>query len=206
MKSSLHKGKLFIISGPSGTGKGTICNRLRETMDIDISVSMTTRQPRNGEVDGKSYYFVTKEKFLEEIEKGELLEHAEVYGNYYGTPKQKVLEKLEQGRDVILEIEMQGALNVKKNYPDGVAIFILPPSLSLLRERLEGRGTETEEAVNMRLSQTLSEISVMDKYDYYVINDEVDAATERVKAIFSAEHSKVAEDVYDLIERYKEEK
>ena len=206
MKSSLHRGKLFIISGPSGTGKGTICSRLKEEMDIEVSVSMTTRQPRTGEVNGKSYYFVTKEEFLDQIDNGGLLEYAEVYGNYYGTPKQKVLDKLEQGRDVILEIDMQGALNVKENYPEGVSIFILPPSLSLLRERLVGRGTETEEAVNMRLSKTISEISVMDKYDYYVINDEVEAATGRVKSIISAEHSKVADDIYNLIERYKEEK
>ena len=202
MNTDLHKGKLFIISGPSGTGKGTICNRLKELVDIDVSVSMTTRQPRNGEVDGISYYFVTKEEFRNEIDNGGLLEYAEVYENYYGTPKQKVLEKLEQGRDVILEIDTQGALNVKKNYPDGVSIFILPPSLSLLRERLVGRGTETEEAVNMRLSKTLSEISLMDKYDYYVINDEVEAATNRVISIISAEHSKVAMDIYDLIEKY----
>ena len=206
MDTSLHKGKLFIISGPSGTGKGTICKALKEETDIDISVSMTTRQPRTGETDGVSYYFVDKEKFRETIENDGLLEYAEVYGNYYGTPKAKVVEKLESGRDVILEIDIQGALKVKENYPEGVFIFILPPSMEELRKRITGRGTETEECINMRLSQTLKEISYIDKYDYCVINDEVKAATGRVRSIISAEHSRVTQNVYGLIERYKEEK
>lgn len=206
MDTSLHKGKLFIISGPSGAGKGTICKELKKETDIDISVSMTTRQPRTGETDGISYYFVTKEQFKEEIENNGFLEYAEVYGNYYGTPKGKVVEKLENGKDVILEIDIQGALNVKESYPEGVFIFILPPSMEVLRKRLTGRGTETEECINMRLSQTLKEISYIDKYDYCVINDEVDVATGKVRSIISAEHSRVTQNVYSLIEEYKEEK
>ena len=206
MDTRLHKGKLFIISGPSGAGKGTICNALKKETDIDISVSMTTRQPRTGEKDGISYYFVDKDKFRETIENDGLLEYAEVYGNYYGTPKAKVVEKLEKGRDVILEIDIQGALKVKENYPEGVFIFILPPSMEELRRRITGRGTETEECINMRLSQTLKEVSYIDKYDYCVINDEVEGATERVRSIISAEHSRVTESVYGLIEKYKEEK
>ena len=151
-----HAGKLFILSGPSGAGKGTICKELLAQTsrdDVQLSVSMTTRNPRNGETEGASYYFVSKEEFLRKIEAGGLLEHAEVYGNYYGTPKQPVIEKLAAGIDVILEIDMQGALKVKENYPDGVFIFILPPSMSELRKRLTGRGTETSEAIEMRLGK-----------------------------------------------------
>ena len=132
-----HPGKLFVLSGPSGAGKGTICKRLlEETEDLSLSVSMTTRQPRTGEIDGVSYFFTDVETFENHIAGGELLEFAKVYGNYYGTPKRAVLEKLARGTDVILEIDMQGALKVKENYPDGVFIFILPPSMSELRKRL----------------------------------------------------------------------
>lgn len=200
-----HTGKLFIISGPSGAGKGTICQKLIEETKVEISVSMTTRQPRNGEVEGKSYYFTTKEKFTEEIAAGGFLEYAQVYGNFYGTPKAKVMEKLEQGVDVVLEIDIQGALKVKEAYPDGIFIFILPPSMSELRKRITGRGTETEEAINLRLSQTLKEVSYIDKYDYCVVNGELSAAVARVKAIVMAEHCRVSQNIYRLIEQYKEE-
>ena len=205
MDTSSHRGRLFVVSGPSGAGKGTICNKLREETDVEISISMTTRKPRQGEVDGKSYYFVTKEEFEKEIARGGFLEHAEVYGNYYGTPKEKVIEKLSSGKDVLLEIDIQGALSVKKNYPKGVFIFILPPSMSELRKRITGRGTEKPECIDMRLSQTLKEISYIDKYDYCVVNGELDEAVARVKAIFVAEHSRVTGSVESLIEKYKEE-
>jgi guanylate kinase len=203
-----HSGKLFIISGPSGAGKGTICQRLIADSDPDrmcLSVSMTTRTPRQGEVDGVSYYFTTKEKFEEEVARGGLLEHAQVYGNYYGTPKGKVIEKLSQGIDVVLEIDIQGALKVKEAYPNGIFIFILPPSMAELRKRITGRGTDSKETIDLRLSQTLSEISYIDKYDYCVVNGELEEAVARVKAIAMAEHSRVSKDIYRLIAKYKEE-
>ena len=203
-----HAGKLFILSGPSGAGKGTICKEvLAQTSrdDVQLSVSMTTRNPRNGETEGASYYFVSKEEFLRKIEAGGLLEHAEVYGNYYGTPKQPVIEKLAAGIDVILDIDMQGALKVKENYPDGVFIFILPPSMSELRKRLTGRGTETAEAIEMRLGETLKELSYIDKYDYCVVNGKLEEAVNRVKSILIAEHSRVTFTAEELISRYKEE-
>lgn len=201
-----HPGKLFVFSGPSGAGKGTICKKLlEENKELALSISMTTRAPREGEVEGVSYYFTDKEAFKKRIEAGELLEHAEVYGNYYGTPKGPVIEKLEKGIDVILEIDMQGALKVKENYPDGVFVFILPPSMSELRKRLTGRGTETEEAIELRLGETLKELSYIEKYDYCVVNGELDEAVARVKSIVVAEHSKVAFTAEELIASYKEE-
>ncbi|HIU27314.1 MAG TPA: guanylate kinase [Candidatus Fimisoma avicola] len=208
MMSSIVKntGKLFVLSGPSGAGKGTICKRLlEETNKLDLSVSMTTRKPRIGETEGVSYFFTEKEVFQEHIKKGNLLEYAEVYGNYYGTPKTPVLDKLSRGIDVILEIDMQGALKVKESYPDGVFIFILPPSMTELRKRLTGRGTETAEAIELRLGEALKELSYIDKYDYCVVNGVLEEAVARVKAIVVAEHSKVAFTAEELIESYKEE-
>ena len=202
------RGKLFVISGPSGAGKGTICGALMKDADPDelcLSVSVTTRAPRNGEQDGVHYYFISEDEFENLREHDGLLEFAEVYGHHYGTPKQKVIDKLNQGADVILEIEMQGALKVRKTYPDGVFIFILPPSMAELRKRITGRGTETKEAIDYRLSQALSEIAYIDKYDYAVVNGRLDEAVERVRAIIKAEHSKVTEDIYKLIEQYKED-
>lgn len=200
-----HSGKLFIISGPSGAGKGTICHKLLEDTKVELSVSMTTRLPRPGEVDGVNYYFATRDEFEKTIEEGGLLEYAEVYGNFYGTPKEKVIEKLSQGIDVVLEIDIQGALNVKTVYPNGIFIFILPPSMGELRKRITGRGSETQEAINLRLSQTLKEVSYIDKYDYCVVNGELEEAVSRVKAIVVAEHSRVSQSIYKLIEKYKEE-
>ena len=201
-----HPGKLFVFSGPSGAGKGTICKKLlEENKELALSISMTTRAPREGEVEGVSYFFTDKETFKKRIEAGELLEYAEVYGNYYGTPKGPVIEKLENGIDVILEIDMQGALKVKENYPDGVFVFILPPSMSELRKRLTGRGTETKEAIELRLGETLKELSYIEKYDYCVVNGELNEAVARVKSIVVAEHSKVAFTAEELIASYKEE-
>ncbi len=201
----MSRGLLFIISGPSGAGKGTICQRLKEQGIIELSVSMTTRKPRPGEEDGKNYYFVSEEEFIETINKEGFLEYAKVYGNYYGTPKDIVLKKLAQNKDVVLEIDIQGALKVKESYPKGVFIFILPPSMAELRKRITGRGSESEADINLRLGETLKEVAYIDRYDYCVINDEIEEAVQRVTDIIRAEHSKVTQDVYELIEKYKEE-
>lgn len=201
----MDKGHLFVVSGPSGAGKGTICQKLVEQTDVELSISMTTRNPRPLEKQGENYHFVTKEEFLQTIEENGLLEYAEVYGNYYGTPKTLVMEKLNAGKDVILEIDIQGAMKVKQSYPGGVFIFILPPSMTELRKRITGRGSESEEAINMRLGETLKEVSYIDKYDYCVVNGELEEAVNRVKAIVIAEHSKVSESIYHLIKKYEEE-
>ncbi|QOX62542.1 guanylate kinase [Anoxybacterium hadale] len=201
----MRKGLLFVVSGPSGAGKGTICKKLIDKMDIELSVSMTTRKPRPGEVDTKNYYFVSEEAFVETIQVEGFLEYAKVYGNYYGTPKEIVLKKLEEGKDVVLEIDIQGALKIRESYPKGVFIFILPPSMSELRKRITGRGSESEDDINLRLGETLKEVSYIDKYDYCVVNGDINEAVNRVAAIVKAEHSRVSEDIYDLIEKYKEE-
>ena len=201
----MRKGLLFIISGPSGAGKGTICRELCKRENVELSVSATTRKPRPGEVDAVNYYFVSTDRFLEIVDNDGFLEYAGVYGNHYGTPKAKVLKKLEEGKDVILEIDIQGAMKVKSSFPDGIFIFILPPSMAELRKRITGRGSETEDDINLRLSETLRELSYMDKYDYCIINGVLDEAISRISAIVKAEHSRVSEDIYDLINKYKEE-
>ena len=185
----MRKGLLILISGPSGTGKGTVCDLLRQKHpEISYSISATTRQPRPGEQDGVNYYFYTKEKFREMIDQGQLLEWAEVYGNFYGTPKQKVLDRLEAGEDILLEIDTQGALNVMKVMPEGLFIFLLPPSLEELAARLKGRGTETEESLHRRLGAAVDEIKLATKYRYVVVNDKVEDAEETIANIIEAEH------------------
>lgn len=193
--SNHQAGKLFVISGPSGAGKGTICKAIVGRDNIDLSISMTTRNPRPGEVNGKDYFFVSKEEFLENIEKNNLLEYATVYENMYGTPKDAVIKKLERGRNVILEIDIQGGLQIKKDMPEAVLIFILPPSLAILRERLEGRQTDSPEAIEKRLSETLNEIKLLGEYDYYVINEEIEDAINDVKGIIAAEARRVPDKV-----------
>lgn len=201
----MYKGLLFVVSGPSGAGKGSICRGLSEKLDIHLSVSMTTRAPRRGETEGTSYYFTTEEAFKEELERDGFLEYAKVYGNYYGTPKDRVKEQLEMGKDVVLEIDIQGAAQIRMNYPAGKFIFILPPSMAELRKRITGRGSETEESINLRMREALKEVAYIDKYDYCVVNGELDEAISRVEAIITAEHSRVSENIYELIEQYKEE-
>ncbi|GAA0722743.1 guanylate kinase [Clostridium malenominatum] len=184
-------GLLIVISGPSGTGKGTICKALVHRKDYFVSISATTRNPRVGEVDGESYYFLTKEDFIDRINKDDFLEHAEVYGNYYGTPKSKVLETIESGKDVILEIDIQGALKVKENYPNGVFIFILPPSMEELKNRITKRGTETEESLMTRFKCAYKEINYISKYNYAVVNDTVEEAVNKIESIVLAEKCRV---------------
>ena len=201
----MNRGRLFVISGPSGTGKGTICNELIKDNKIRLSVSMTTRNPREGEVHGVSYYFATKEEFLKKVEDGGFLEYAEVFGNYYGTPKMEVLELLEQGIDVLLEIDVQGALQIKAVYPDAVLVFILPPSLGELRNRLSGRGTETPDVVERRLGEAMNEISFLHQYDYVVINDDLDKAIDKVKTVIRASHLGITSKIHELVKQYEEE-
>ena len=205
----MRKGLLILISGPSGTGKGTVCDLLRQKHpEISYSISATTRQPRPGEQDGVNYYFYTKEKFREMIDQGQLLEWAEVYGNFYGTPKQKVLDRLEAGEDILLEIDTQGALNVMKVMPEGLFIFLLPPSLEELAARLKGRGTETEESLHRRLGAAVDEIKLSTKYRYVVVNDKVEDAEETIANIIEAEHhrSDLNESLLAKLQVWKENK
>jgi guanylate kinase len=185
------RGQLIVISGPSGAGKGTVCTALLEKNNFWISVSATTRSPRSNELEAINYYFLTKEKFLEKIASEDFLEYAEVYGNYYGTPKSEVLKVLETGRDVILEIDIQGALMVKKAYPKGLFIFILPPSMEELKNRITNRGSETPESLITRFTSAHKEISFVSKYDYAVVNDTVNSACEKIQSIVIAERCKV---------------
>jgi len=181
-------GLLIVLSGPSGAGKGTLCKALREQMpELKYSISATTRAPRAGEVEGVNYYYITKEKFDEMLAQGEFLEWAKVYDNYYGTPKKQVMESLERGEDIILEIDIQGAMQIKKHYPKGVFIFILPPSIRELEKRITNRGTDSEEVIKKRLSCVQEELAYVSEYDYVVINDEVQTAVEKLKAIIIAE-------------------
>mgnify|MGYP003500516968 FL=1 len=205
----MRKGLLILISGPSGTGKGTVCDLLRQKHpEISYSISATTRQPRPGEQDGVNYYFYTKEKFREMIDQGQLLEWAEVYGNFYGTPKQKVLDRLDAGEDILLEIDTQGALNVMKVMPEGLFIFLLPPSLEELAARLKGRGTETEESLHRRLGAAADEIKLATKYRYVVVNDKVEDAEETIANIIEAEHhrSDLNESLLAKLQVWKENK
>ena len=202
----MKEGLLFILSGPSGAGKGTICREILKRNNAEISVSMTTREKREGEIEGKHYYFVSEDEFKEKIENDALLEYACVYGNYYATPREPVMEKLCKGIDVILEIDIQGALKVKEACPEGIFIFILPPSMSELRKRIIGRGSETEDSIKCRMEESLKEISYIDKYDYCVVNGVLEEAADRVAAIMVAEHSRVREEIYEQIKGYEEEK
>ncbi|KQL58186.1 MULTISPECIES: guanylate kinase [Bacillaceae] len=184
-----EKGLLIVLSGPAGVGKGTVCGALRnQDTAIEYSVSATTRKPRAGEEHGVNYFFKSREEFKEMIQNDALLEWAEYVGNFYGTPIDYVRETIDAGRDIILEIEVQGAQKVRKAFPEGVFIFLAPPSLKELRDRIVGRGTETEDIINERMHVAKEEIDLMRMYDYVVENDEVELAVERIKAIVTAEH------------------
>ena len=202
---SHSKGRLFVISGPSGTGKGTICREILKDIRNEFSVSMTTREPREGEEHGREYFFVSHEDFIENIERNNFLEYATVFDNYYGTPKDIVLKKLEKGRNVILDIDVQGGLQVKEAMPEAVLIFLLPPSLAALRSRLENRGTETPEKIEKRLNKALDEIKFIGEYDYMVVNDVREDAVSDVRSIMTAEASRVPEKVLPIIRKYEQE-
>ena len=188
----MNKGLLVVVSGPSGVGKGTICNALRaKYTELVYSVSATTRPMREGEVEGVNYFFLSKEDFLAKIEAGAFLEWAEVYGNFYGTPKWIIDTQLAAGNHVLLEIDMQGAVQVKKAYPESVLVFILPPSEEELAKRLSGRGTDSAEVIAKRLACWQQEKEMLKYYDYAVVNDTVSQAVERVSHIITAEECSV---------------
>ncbi|PLR84156.1 guanylate kinase [Bacillus canaveralius] len=185
-----EKGLLIVLSGPSGVGKGTVRKEIfsQPNTAFQYSISMTTRAPREGEVDGIDYFFRKREEFEEMIEQGKLLEYAEFVGNYYGTPVDYVKETLERGKDVFLEIEVQGARQVREKFPDGLFIFLMPPSLTELKNRIVTRGTETDDVIQNRLQAAKEEIEMMNLYDYVVENDQVERACEKINAIVIAEH------------------
>ncbi|MFC7363728.1 MULTISPECIES: guanylate kinase [Bhargavaea] len=195
------RGLLIVLSGPSGVGKGTVRKELFSQPDTnyEYSISMTTRSPREGEVDGKDYFFKKREEFEQLIREERLLEYAEYVGNYYGTPLDYVNETLDAGRDVFLEIEVVGAAKVREKMPDGVFIFLAPPNLSELEQRLIGRGTETDEVIRNRIGKAKEELEMMHLYDYVVENDEVGRACDRINAIITAEHCRRTR----VEERYK---
>lgn len=180
----MDKGVLLIVSGLSGAGKGTICKRIMEKYpDYELSISATTRDPRPGEVDGREYFFITKDEFEDRIKNGQLLEYAKYVDNYYGTPKDWVLAQMDQGKNVILEIELQGAFQVRDQIPEAVLIFIMPPDMEELERRLRGRGSETEEQIKKRLLRAMEEIEYVDQYDYVIVNEEVEKSVEMLHTI-----------------------
>lgn len=206
-KNVKPKGVLLVVSGPSGAGKGTICSMLREQLpDLGYSVSVTTRQPRNGEVDGVNYLFKTVEQVKEMIAAEELLEYAEVYGNYYGTPRQYVMDQLEAGRDVLLEIDIQGALQIKQRFPEGVFVFIVPPSLDELSARIYKRGTDSEDAIKRRMASAAGELTYAAEYDYIIVNDIAEKAAQKVLTIMEAERYRVARTYFIVDEICKAKK
>jgi len=188
----MSKGFLLVISGPSGSGKGTVCKKLLEkNEDLIFSISATTRKPRVGEIDGVNYFFIDKNKFNKMVDNEEFLEYANVHNNHYGTPKKFVLSEIEKGNIVILEIDVQGALQIKKSYPEGVFVFLLPPSMKELKNRIVKRGTETEKDINIRFKNAFEELKFLNEYDYFVVNDKVLDAVEKIETIIEAEKLKV---------------
>jgi len=196
-----ERGLLVVISGPSGVGKGTVRKALFQMPNHDLvySVSMTTRLPRPGEVEGVDYYFVSKEVFLKRIQENKFLEWAEFVGNYYGTPRDKVDEQLDIGKEVVLEIEVEGALQVRKQMKEAVFIFLVPPGKKALYERLKNRGTESLELIDKRMKKAEAEFMLAHKYDYIVVNDEVNNAADRIMAIIRAEHAKTERTIHNYI-------
>ncbi|MFH5881722.1 MAG: guanylate kinase [Candidatus Izemoplasmataceae bacterium] len=205
-----ERGLLIVLSGPSGVGKGTVRKALfeLESHDLVYSISMTTRPPRNGEIEGEDYYFVSKEEFETRIKNDAFLEWAQFVGHYYGTPKDKIEEQLKKGKEVVLEIEVQGALQVREKMSDAVFIFIAPPNKEALYKRLLRRGTESNEVIQKRMDKAEREFPLAHKYDYIVVNDEVTNAADRVLAIIRAEHAKTERSIHkynELLEVHNNE-
>ena len=199
----MNPGLLIVVSGPAGVGKGTIVRRMTEQeKDIVFSVSATSRLPRQGEVDGENYYFISRESFEDMINNDQLIEWVEYCNNYYGTPKELVYREIEKGKIVLLEIEVEGAINIKKKYPDCVLCFILPPDFKELENRLRGRETETEESIRRRLARAKEELQLIDKYDYLILNDSVEDAAKRFQSIVQAEKMKTMRNKL-IIEKYQ---
>lgn len=191
-----QKGLLVVVSGPSGTGKGTVCQKLISQRDnVRYSVSATTRKPREGEVEGRNYFFVTESKFLDMIEKDALIEWDKYCDNYYGTPKAYVESCLEEGLDIILEITVEGALEIKQKYPECILIFVLPPSLEELRRRIESRATECCDIIEKRLLQASKELKHVSKYDYLILNDSVENAVLNIEKVLDAERLKPSRNI-----------
>ncbi len=189
----MEEGLLLIISGPAGVGKGTLCQVLcRENPRLYYSISLTTRSPRPGEQDGVNYLFVSEEDFMKQRDGGQLLEWATVHGNYYGTPARLVEQMRKEGRDVILEIDTQGALQIRRNIKDGVFVFLLPPTMQDLLKRIHNRGADAPDAIKTRFANAFRELEELEKYNYLVINEEIDAAISKIKAIIAAEKCRVS--------------
>ena len=200
-----HQGILVVVSGFSGAGKGTLMKELLKRYDnYALSISATTRAPREGETDGKEYFFVSKEQFEKMRDEQKLIEYAQYVNHYYGTPKEYVEQKMAEGKDVILEIEIQGALKVKKRFPDALLLFVTPPSAEELRKRLVGRGTETLEVINARLARAAEEASGMEAYDYLLVNDDLDRCVEEMHNLIQLQHRKTCSHL-DFLSRMREE-
>ncbi len=201
----MSRGKLIVVSGFSGSGKGTVMNRLVERYDnYALSVSATTRAPRPGEVEGVSYFYKTDEEFQMMIERDELVEYAGYVGHYYGTPRAFVEENLSAGKDVLLEIEIQGAMKIKARFPDAVLLFITPPSAKVLKDRLIGRGTETMDVIDQRLARAVKEAEGVEAYDYIVVNDILEDCVETVDRIIKSEHNRTSDRI-NLIYNIRDE-
>lgn len=188
----MREGIMLVVSGPSGCGKGTICKELLQRNEgINVSVSVTTRKPREGEIEGLNYFFVTEEEFESMVANDEVLEYAHVHGSYYGTPKNFVFDNLDRGEDILLEIDVQGAMQIKDKYPQATFIFIIPPSMEELKNRIIKRGTESMDDIEVRYKNAFKELEYVNEYDYIVVNDEVEEAVNKIECIIQAEKCKM---------------